>query len=101
MSNMKKVPVKDISAEELAALNEWASKMREAQPKLAQMGRQARAVHKATVEAPRWSLAVTDMEALKAPVSQDPWSIGAPKVNHVSHIEGDPFESPDPGKEFE
>jgi hypothetical protein len=99
---MKQIPVQGMSPEELAALNDWAAHMRQAQAHMSSVAKSAKAIHKATIEAPEWGIAVTqDLNDMKDKPLEAMWNIGGPKVNYVDHIEGDPFESPDTRKESE
>jgi hypothetical protein len=92
-------PVQGMNPEELAALNKWASDFRKVAPQLAQLASSSQGIHKAMLEAPVWRVAEGrppgDMP--RPEEKKDPFSIGAPKVNYVDHIDTsrDSHESPD------
>lgn len=101
--NMKRKPVHGASPEQLAALNKWAADFRKAAPAMQRTAAAAKKIHQDMLAAPLWRAVEGQVPAdMQRPVeAKDPFSIGAPKVNYVKHIDipGDPHESPANGKD--
>lgn len=90
-------PVHGMNNDEIDALNKWASDFRKAGPAMQGLANTAKAIHRDMIGSPVWRVAEGQPEAgRERPTDQDPWSIGAPKVNYVDHIEtlGDSDGSP-------
>lgn len=94
---MKQIAVRDMNAEELAALNDWATAMRQAMPAMQGMAASARSIRDRMIESPQWQILEGRQPTDETIKPGDPWRTGAPKINYVDHIEtqGDSSGSPD------
>lgn len=85
---MQRKVVRGMNPEELAALNDWANTMRRAAPQMRATATAAKTITEAMIGAPVWRMAEGTPEfGHQKPTNEDPWKIGAPKVNYVEHIE--------------
>lgn len=94
----RQMPVHGITPEQLEALNKWAADLTKAMPEMTRMAQTAKAIHRDMVNAPKWQIAQGDPVAGAPKVMEDMWSIGAPKINYVDHIDRPGDSDGSPGK---
>lgn len=80
--------LKTMNPEERKALGQWVAQLRRARPHIAASAQSAKDVYQKWLESPQW--AIQEGPRPDQMPSQDLWSIGAPQVNYVDKIEGQP-----------
>lgn len=83
---VKRVDISKLSDEQRAALGQFIRDAKSAEPYLRELRETAQDVFKQWMHSPQWS--IVDGERPDDAAPQQTWSIGAPKVTYVDHIEG-------------
>jgi len=78
-----------LTPEQRGALADWARAMQAAAPRIQEIGKTAKDIRDAIVNAPQWRIVEGEpLPGHEIPTETvDPWNTGGPTVNYVDHIE--------------